>query len=112
VSADREQGAWVDGGCVHLDDVNGFSFTIPTRFLPEIARRANDADSGRALYGFNWFNRDVLNGAVDLLPKCTYSDQFTSCDRPHAVDADGHALTDLRDRPVCDSHAPRDDKDD
>ena len=64
-------GTWVDGGCVHLDDVNGFPFTIPTRHLPEIARRANRNDSGRALYGFNWFNRDALNGALGLIaPDC------------------------------------------
>jgi hypothetical protein len=63
----HSEGAWIDGGAVHLDDVQGFSKVIPKRELAGLTARANANDSGRALYGFNWFDRDALNGALGLL---------------------------------------------
>jgi hypothetical protein len=63
-------GTWVDGGAVHLDDVNGFPSSVPKRELQGLADRANRNDSGRALYGTRWFNRDALNGALSLVNPC------------------------------------------
>jgi hypothetical protein len=104
-------GTWIDGGAVHLDDVNGFPTSVPKRVLQLLANTARQSDSGRAPFGFRWFDRDTLAGAVDLLDSCTYADQFTACDQPAAEDGDGNPITDLRDRLVCERHAPDDDKD-
>jgi hypothetical protein len=97
-------GTWIDGGAVHLDDVNGFPSSVPKRALHVLANTARQSDSGRALFGFRWFDRDLLDS-------CTYADQFTACDQPAADDGDGNPITDLHDRLVCERHAPDDDKD-
>jgi hypothetical protein len=108
-------GTWIDGGAVHLDDVNGWPTSVPKRALHILAQYARQSDAARAKWvdenGTRWFDRDTLNGAVGLLDSCTYADQFTACDQPAAEDGDGNPITDLRDRLVCERHAPDDDKD-
>lgn len=82
-------GTYIEGHTVHLPDVNGFPSTIPTRVLHLVAHAANVTDSGRVTWGIRTFNRDVLNGARDLLDRrdhCTYEDEHTACDEPAVFD--------------------------
>ena len=108
-------GTFIEGHAVHLPDVNGFPATIPARVLHLVAHAANVVDSGRATFGLRTFDRDVLIGARDLLDnradRCTFADQYTACDELAGTHADGSPMTDLRDHPVCEKHAPDDDKD-
>jgi hypothetical protein len=94
-------GTYIEGACVHLHDVNGFPASFPVDELADLARRANESDRARARWsdrhGTRWFDRDALNGALDLLPVCTYSDAYAACETPTVFDP---ADT----RPKCPNH--------
>ena len=95
-----DRGTYIDGAVVHLDDAQGFPHHIRLDDLRRVARAANKADSGLTRHDLRWFERDVLNGAVQLLDQrdaCTFTSPAGDCDQA--------AVFNLANaRPRCDSH--------
>lgn len=78
------RGTWLEGGAVHLDDAHGWPTSIPARVAHLMLQTAKNSDDGRAVWAFRPFDRDTLQGAVDLLDN---RDQCTNChDAPGTQD--------------------------
>lgn len=67
MTARLPRGTWLEGGAVHLDDAHGWPTTIPARVAHLMLQTAKNNDDGRAVWGLRPFDRDTLQGAVDLL---------------------------------------------
>jgi hypothetical protein len=90
------RGTYLDGDRVFLDDAHGHHTHFPARVAHLLLTTAKNDDNGIARWALRPFDRDVLQGAVDLL------DQRDQCTQPPCEDA---AVFDLADaRPRCDSH--------
>ena len=91
-------------GAVVIEDDNGVG-TVPVSALYDLAHLANRRDAARAAWAGRSWDRDVLNAAVSAIADgaVVELDSCWACVDSAAV------TTDLRDRPVCLSHAPDDD---
>ena len=90
------RGTFLDGDDVFLDDAHGHHTHIPARVAHALLTAAKNSDDGFATWALRRFDRDVLQGAVDLL------DQRDQCTTDPCDEA---AVFDLADaRPRCDSH--------
>lgn len=90
------RGTYVDGDWVFLDDAHGHHTSVPARAMHVLLQAAKNNDDGRAVWALRPFDRDTLQGAVDLL------DTRDQCTNTPCEEA---AVFDLADsRPRCDSH--------
>ena len=90
------RGMWIEGRHVFLDDAHGWPTHIPADRIPALLDAAKNNDNGRATFAFRPFDRDLLQGAADLI------NQADAC----TADAcDNAAPFDLADaRPKCITH--------
>lgn len=76
---------WLDGPDVYVSDIAGTPRPIATGAIKALARRANQRDDSQVKYGPDWFHRDALLTAaelVDTADQCTHEDKWTRCDNP------------------------------
>lgn len=93
------RGTFVEGEVVFLDDAHGHHTHIPNRVAHVLLQTAKNSDDGRAPWALRPFDRDTLQGAVNLL------DQRDACTHPGYTPCDAAAVFDLADaRPRCDNH--------
>jgi hypothetical protein len=90
------RGTYLDGDRVFLDDAHGHHTHFPARVAHHLLAAAKNDDAGRVTWALRPFDRDALQGAVNLL------DARDQCATDLCEDA---AVFDLADaRPRCDSH--------
>ena len=90
------KGTWLDDELVFLDDAHGRHTHFPARYAHTLLQHAKASDDGIARWALRPFDRDTLQGVVDLL------DQRDACTTETCERA---AVFDLADaRPRCDSH--------
>lgn len=68
------RGTFREGNTIYLDDAHGWPTHIPATRIPELLGEAKKSDEARARFGLRWFDRDVLQGAFDLLVVCDNCD--------------------------------------
>ena len=94
------RGTYIDAeGVAHVDDFHGWSVPINVRRLPLMLDYAKAADDGRAPFALRWFDRDLLQGAVDL---AVDKGLLETCTAPNCERATVFDLADTR--PCCTSH--------
>lgn len=93
-------GTWLDGADVYVPDIVGTPHPISVRIIRVLAEEAKGKDSGQLKYGCDWFNRDDLIGAAELVEgsdQCAHEDRWVRCDNPAEDDLD-------QPRPRCAPH--------
>ena len=91
---------WLDGPDVYVSDIAGTPRQIESGHARTLADRANKRDDGLVKYGPDWFHRDALLSAAELVAtadQCAHEDKWTRCDNPANND-----LT--QPRPRCATH--------
>ena len=94
------RGTWLDGAAVYLDDAHGWPTNIPARIAHVLLQTAKNNDNGRAVWALRPFDRDTLQGAVNLLDQadaCTHTDATGDCEQAAVFD-----LANKRNR--CETH--------